>query len=186
MVMGPGRALFETAIGACGIVWSDRGIAAVQLPEASEKATRARLEACSPESREMPAPEVVTAAISEIIALLEGEHRDLASITLDLDGVPTFDRRVYEVTRTILPGRTKTYGEVARELGDPGAARAVGQALGRNPFALVVPCHRVLAAGQRLGGFSASGGAQTKRRILAIEGGLPRTNETLPLFDRDA
>jgi methylated-DNA-[protein]-cysteine S-methyltransferase len=84
--------------------------------------------------------------------------------------VPAFHRAVYAVARAIPPGETLTYGEVARRLGDPGSARAVGQALGRNPFAIIVPCHRVVAAGGATGGFSAHGGAATKRRILAIEG----------------
>lgn len=104
-------------------------------------------------------------------ALLSGE--DLAapdSVPLDLSRVPPFHARVYEVARTIPPGTTLTYGEIARRLGEPGAARAVGQALGANPFAPIVPCHRVLAAGGGTGGFSADGGVATKRRLLEIEG----------------
>src|SRR6185369_12156432 len=101
----------------------------------------------------------VERAILGITALLRGEAIDLAFVTLDLSRVPPFERRVYEVARTIAPGKTRTYGEIARELGDdPAAARAVGQALGRNPFPIVVPCHRVLAAAGGLGGFSAHGG----------------------------
>jgi methylated-DNA-[protein]-cysteine S-methyltransferase len=94
---------------------------------------------------------------------------DLSNIQLDMEGVPPFHRRVYEVARAIAPGNTRTYGEIATRLGDPGAARAVGQALGHNPFAPVVPCHRVLAAGGRSGGFSANGGVATKLRMLQIE-----------------
>ena len=114
-----------------------------------------------------------------ITALLRGEPCDLGSIDLDMSDVPEFHCRVYAVARTIPPGRTLTYGDVAARLGEPGAARAVGQALGRNPFAIIVPCHRVVAAGGRLGGFSAGGGAVTKRRILAIEG-AGRDEPTLP------
>jgi methylated-DNA-[protein]-cysteine S-methyltransferase len=111
----------------------------------------------------------VQQAIARIRQLLAGAKDDLCDLPLALDGVPPFHQRVYEVTRAIPPGEVLTYGEVARRLGDPGASRAVGQALGKNPFAPVVPCHRVLAAGGRSGGFSAEGGAETKLRMLEIE-----------------
>jgi len=163
-------ALFDTVIGRCGIAWGKGGIACVQLPEAREPETRARVLACLPEAREAPPPPAVRRAIEAITALLRGEARDLSAIALDMERVPSFHRRVYEVARTIAPGTTLSYGEVARRLGAPGSARAVGQALGRNPFAIVVPCHRVLAAGGRVGGFSANGGITTKLRLLAIEG----------------
>jgi methylated-DNA-[protein]-cysteine S-methyltransferase len=100
-----------------------------------------------------------------------------------MDAVPEFPRRVYEVARTIPPGGTLTYGEVAARLGDARLAREVGQALGRNPFAIIVPCHRVLAAGGMPGGFSASGGVATKMRLLSIEGA--RAASQLGLFDGD-
>jgi len=115
-------------------------------------------------------PTEVQCAIDAILSLLDGEATDLSFITLDMDGVPDFHRRVYGVARTIQPGSTMTYGDIAARLGDPGAARAVGQALGRNPFVLVVPCHRVLAARGKTGGFSATGGTSTKLTLLAIEG----------------
>ncbi len=108
--------------------------------------------------------------IESIQALLRGEPADLSSVVLDWRGVPEFHRRVYELALAIPPGRTLTYGEVAQQLGEPGAARAVGQALGKNPYAPIVPCHRVLAAGGRAGGFSAPGGTLTKLRMLEIEG----------------
>ncbi len=165
-----GFTLFDTAIGRCGIAWAAQGIIALQLPEQTPAATRGRLNRRCPEAIEAEPPETVRDAIAAIVALLDGEPRDLGSIDLDMGGLPEFHRRVYAVTRAIPPGRTLTYGEVATRLGEPGAARAVGQALGRNPIAIVVPCHRVVAAGGRLGGFSANGGAATKRRILAIEG----------------
>jgi O-6-methylguanine DNA methyltransferase len=167
---GHGFTLFDTAIGRCGIAWSGRGVAGVQLPEAGERATRARLLRRFPDAREAPPPPDVQRALAAITALLGGHANALDSIVLDMDGVPPFHRRVYEVARTIPPGATLSYGDVAARLGAPGAARAVGQALGRNPFAIVVPCHRVLAAGGKVGGFSANGGATTKRRLLAIEG----------------
>ncbi len=103
---------------------------------------------------------------------MHGQPVDLTPVALDMEGVPPFYRRVYDIARTIPPGRTLTYGDVAIKLGDPTNARAVGQALGRNPFPIVVPCHRVLAAHGSIGGFSASGGAATKRRMLMIEGAL--------------
>jgi methylated-DNA-[protein]-cysteine S-methyltransferase len=165
-----GFALFETAIGMCGIAWSDRGIVSVQLPERDEDATRARLARRYAGAGEVAPPPEVQRAIDAIVSLLDGASPDLSFITLDMEGVPDFHRRVYAVARTIPPGATLSYGEIAARLGDPGSARAVGQALGRNPFVIVVPCHRVLAAGGKTGGFSANGGTATKLTLLAIEG----------------
>ena len=177
-------ALFETAIGACGIAWGERGIIGVQLPEGSPAGGRARLRRRFPQAEEAPAPPHVQRVIGAITALLGGQHRDLTGVVLDMDRVPDFHRRVYEIARTIGPGETLTYGDIAARLGDdPRLARDVGQALGSNPFPIVVPCHRVLAAGGRLGGFSAHGGTATKRRLLAIEGGLPDGERTLFDFD---
>jgi methylated-DNA-[protein]-cysteine S-methyltransferase len=165
-----GFALFETAIGTCGIAWSDCGVVSVQLPERDDGATRARLAKRCAGAGEVAAPPEVQRAIDAIVSLLDGGSTDLSFITLDLEGVPDFHRRVYAVARTIPPGATLSYGEIAARLGDPGSARAVGQALGRNPFVIVVPCHRVLAAGGKTGGFSANGGTATKLTLLAIEG----------------
>ncbi|MFO1394623.1 MAG: methylated-DNA--[protein]-cysteine S-methyltransferase [Steroidobacteraceae bacterium] len=161
--------LFDTALGRCGIAWSERGIAGVQLPEAAG-AARGRLLARFPDAVEEAPPPPVQAAIEGIVALLAGGTPDLDAIELDWSSVAPFERAVYEATRRIPRGRTRSYGEIAAGLGDPGAARAVGQALGRNPFPVIVPCHRVLAAGGRPGGFSAPGGVTTKLRMLAIEG----------------
>ena len=175
-----GWALFETASGWCGIAWSARGVAGVQLPEGSERDTRARLGRRFPEAREAPPPAPVQRAIDGVVALLRGEDGRLETVALDMDGVPPFHRRVYEVARTIPPGTTLSYGEVAARMGAPGAARDVGQALGQNPFAIIVPCHRVLAANGRVGGFSARGGVRTKLRLISSEraGG----HGALPLF----
>ena len=164
-----GFALFDTAIGRCGIVWGRRGITGVHLPEGSDAEARARVARWFPEAREGSPPAVAKAAIEAIGALLRGEASDLSKVKLDMDGVPPFHRRVYEAARAIAPGATLSYGEIAARIGTPGAARAVGQALGRNPFAIVVPCHRVLAAGGKAGGFSARGGVTTKLRMLTIE-----------------
>ncbi len=173
-----GFALFDTALGRCGIAWGEHGIVGVQLPEANDAETRRRLLRRARGAEESQPPAEVEHAIDGIAALLAGEKRDLSAIRLDMDGLPPFNKLVYAAARTVPPGAILSYGEIANRLGDPGAARAVGQALGHNPFPIVVPCHRVLAAGGRIGGFSASGGAGTKRRLLAVEavhaGGPPR------------
>jgi len=161
--------LFDTAIGPCGLAWTRRGIVGVQLPMSDASETRGRMVRRLPAAAEAPPPPAVAAVIADIVALLNGEARELAAAEIDLDGVPGFDRGVYQVARTIPPGRTLTYGEIASRLGLRDA-RAVGQALGRNPVPIIVPCHRVVAAGGRIGGFSAHGGSATKRRLLAIEG----------------
>lgn len=165
-----GLAVFDTAIGCCGIAWGARGVVGVQLPEADEAATRGRMRGRFPNLPEAPPPAHVQRAIERIRALLGGAPAELAQIALDMDGVPPFDRRVYEVARTIPPGTTLTYGQIAARIGEPGAARAVGRALGHNPFAPVVPCHRVLSADGKMHGFSATGGVVTKLRLLTIEG----------------
>lgn len=161
--------LFDTALGHCGVAWTARGISLLQLPEARAQLTRARIEARSQGAREAAPPPSVHAAIEAVSSLLCGEARDLSQIELDMERVPPFHRRVYLEARKIAPGETLSYGEVAARLGSPGAARAVGQALGKNPFAILVPCHRVLAAGGKPGGFTASGGVSTKLRLLALE-----------------
>lgn len=168
-----GHALFDTTIGACGIAWGAGGIVGVQLPEADAAGTRARLLRSTGALPEADPPAEVLAAIGQIRALLAGEPHDLSALVLDMHRLTDFQRRVYAATSAIPPGQTRTYGEIAAELGDTHLARAVGQALGFNPFAPVVPCHRVLAAGQRAGGFSAHGGAATKLRMLATEGAQP-------------
>jgi len=140
------------------------------LPEADDAATRQRLTALAPTAAEAPAPPAVAAAIELIVAHVRGEPAALETIDLDMDGVPAFHRQVYEAARRIPRGHTVSYGELARALGKPGAARAIGQAMGANPFPIVVPCHRVLAAHRAAGGFSAHGGVETKARLLAAEG----------------
>jgi methylated-DNA-[protein]-cysteine S-methyltransferase len=172
--------LFETSIGLCGLAWNGRGIVGFQLPEDDASKVGARIARRFPGILEAPPPPDIQGIIADVTALLQGEPRDLSAVPLDMDGVTEFDRRVYEIARSIPPGRVLTYGEVASRLGIDNA-RAIGQALGRNPFAVIVPCHRVVAAGGKLGGFSAHGGATTKRRLLAIEGA--RRDEEPTLFD---
>jgi methylated-DNA-[protein]-cysteine S-methyltransferase len=164
--------MFPTAIGHCGLAWNERGISRLQLPESDDAATRARLIGRSLAAREVPPPPDVERAIDGIVSLLAGNSTDLLFVALDAEGVPSFDWLVYDVARSIPPGQTLTYGEVAQRIAIPGSARAVGAALGRNPWPIIVPCHRVLAAHGRLGGFSAHGGVATKIRLLEIEGAL--------------
>ncbi len=161
--------LFDTPVGRCAIVWNDRGVAGILLPSANDKATRAAVKARFARAREASPPAEVQRIVDAIVAMLRGESTDLAAFPIDMESLPPFARRVYELARTIPPGQTLSYGEVAAQLGKPGSARAVGQALGRNPFAIVVPCHRVLAAGGQVGGFSAPGGVAAKVQLLALE-----------------
>ncbi|AXK81020.1 methylated-DNA--[protein]-cysteine S-methyltransferase [Pseudolabrys taiwanensis] len=179
--------IFDTAIGACGIVWSARGVFAVQMPEADAATTRARLIKRYPQALEALPPAPIRHAIDGVVALLAGEARDLADIVIDDDDTPPFNKRVYAVARAIPPGKTLTYGEVAERLGDKALSRAVGQALGENPVPIIMPCHRVLAAGGKSGGFSAAGGVATKLQLLTIEGaqpGGPTLFDHLPLAAR--
>jgi len=177
-----GFTLFDTPIGRCAIAWSPRGITRILLPATRDADLRTRMTRDTGAS-EADAPAEVRQAIQAIASLLTTGREDLSRLVLDMDGVAPFQRRVYEATRTIPPGETLTYGEIARRLGAPGMSRAVGQALGRNPFSIVVPCHRVLASDGRLGGFSAPGGITTKLRLLTLEG--RRDASTPSLFDGD-
>jgi methylated-DNA-[protein]-cysteine S-methyltransferase len=161
--------LFDTPLGRCGIAWNARGVAALQLPEANDAATRAKLFDKIGETEPASPPPAVQRAIAGINALMRGQASDLAAVPLDMSGVPLFHRRVYEAVRAIPPGASLSYGEVAAKAEAPGAARAVGQAMRRNPFSLLVPCHRVFAAGGKIGGYSAYGGLATKLRLLSLE-----------------
>ena len=159
LVMSDQRyALFETAIGTFGIVWSARGVAGVQLPEQDGAATRARLRRRHPQAQEAMPSGDSQRAIDRMVRLLAGERCDLTEITVDDGAIPGFNRRVYAIARAIPPGQTMTYGEIAERLGDKTLAREVGRAMGENPTPLIVPCHRVLAANGKTGGFSAVGG----------------------------
>jgi methylated-DNA-[protein]-cysteine S-methyltransferase len=173
--------LFDTAIGRCGVVWAAHGIVAVQLPQPNDAQTLIRIRQRHPAVAEAPPPVEVQAAIDGMVTLLAGTPADLTAVALDLDEVPAFNRNVYAIARTIPPGRTLTYGDIAKKLGGVELSREVGQALGQNPCPIVVPCHRVLAAGDKPGGFSANGGVVTKLKLLAIEGAY--VNYTPSLFD---
>ena len=173
-------ALFPTALGTCAIAWNEIGLTGVWLPEAHAELLRRKVARRCDGARESKPSGWVAEAVEAITRLLAGDPVDLGGVALDSAGIDEFDRRVYAVTRTIAPGRVLTYGEIATRLGIDNA-RAIGQALGRNPFAIIVPCHRVVAAGGKLGGFSAHGGATTKQRLLAIEDA--RRDESPTLFD---
>jgi methylated-DNA-[protein]-cysteine S-methyltransferase len=177
-----GFTLFDTAIGRCGIAWSERGVVAVRFPERSDDATRGRILRHFPDAQQKALSAAAQRAIDGIVALLRGEPRDLRDVTVDMDDVPDFNRQVYDVARGIGPGTTLTYGEVAERLGDRNLARDVAQALSQNQTPIVVPCHRVMAAGGKTGGFSAPGGVKTKLKLLSIEGA--QLEQGPMLFDR--
>jgi methylated-DNA-[protein]-cysteine S-methyltransferase len=178
---GQNFAIFDTAIGPCGIVWGERGISGVQLPMSDEEKTRKRILQRNGDIPEAEPNAEVERAIEAIKELLTGKPNDLTGVVLDLDGVPEFNRGVYDIARTIPPGKTMTYGDIAKKLGGVELSRDVGQALGHNPCPIVVPCHRVLAAGNKPGGFSANGGVVTKLKMLQIEGAV--VNHTPSLFE---
>jgi methylated-DNA-[protein]-cysteine S-methyltransferase len=176
---GLGYTIFDTAIGRCGIAWSDAGVVGVQLPEAREIETRRRLFRLYPEAREQRPPLNAEIAIDGITTLLRGEVCDLSDVTLDIGGIPAFNARVYAVTRTIPRGETRTYGDVAASLRASGAAHSVAQAISKNPFMIIVPCHRVLEAGSYADRISPNGGVISKRRLLSIEGAHSSSSKTL-------
>jgi methylated-DNA-[protein]-cysteine S-methyltransferase len=167
--MPPHYCLFDTAIGACGVAWCELGLTRLQLPESDRGATESRLRA-----RGATASRAVPAEIDELIANIQaymtGVSVDFTAVAVDLTDVEPFEQKVYAAARAVPFGQTVSYGELARQIGLPGAARAVGQALSRNPVPIIIPCHRVLAKDHRVGGFSAHGGALTKERLLALEG----------------
>lgn len=171
-------ALFPTALGHCALVWQEQGEAGVRaclLPGTTQAALRATLSQRFPGIAEQPLPPPLAEAARLVTRLLAGEatdHRELLAVPLDPEGwaqLGAFEREVLALTREIPIGQTRTYGELARTLGQPGAARAVGAAESRNPFAPIVPCHRVMGEGGVATGFSAPGGVETKRRLLLIE-----------------
>jgi methylated-DNA-[protein]-cysteine S-methyltransferase len=169
--------LFETSLGSCGIAWREGedsrtppAVTFLQLPEATNARTEARIARSAGASTATAPPPLVAEVIAKLCQHCEGDVQDLRDIRVDLEGVGAFARQVYEAARQIPPGQTTTYGELAKAVGHPGAARAVGHALARNPIALIIPCHRVLAAGGKPGGFSAHGGRATKGKLLALEG----------------
>jgi methylated-DNA-[protein]-cysteine S-methyltransferase len=162
--------LFDTPIGTCSLVWKGDKVIGLRLPEVSPAATRARIERRWAGAEEQAPPPEIQAVIDRVLRLLAGEKVDLGDVPLDFGDSPDFHKRAYAIARTIPPGQTMTYGDIAKRLGEPHESREVGQAMGKNPIAIIMPCHRVLGADGKMGGFSANGGVATKRRILEIEG----------------
>jgi methylated-DNA-[protein]-cysteine S-methyltransferase len=161
--------LFDTAIGPCGLAWNTAGLIQVQLPEASEAATEARLGRIASASWSEALPQEISDCEGRMRAYFDGEEIEFADITLDLGGANELTARAYTELRKIGWGQTTSYGALAKKLGKPHAARAIGAAMGKNPWPLIVPCHRVLAASGKIGGFSAYGGRATKRHMLQLE-----------------
>ena len=178
-MLGRAYTIFDTAIGRCGIAWGPSGIVGVQLPEAREIETRRRLFQLYPEARETRAAPNVETAIEGIVALLRGETADFSEVALDMGGIHVFDQRVYQITQRIPRGETLTYNEIAVRLGASGAVRSVAQAVARNPFVVIVPCHRVLETGDYTDKMSLHGGLVSKRRLLSIEGTGSSARQTL-------
>jgi methylated-DNA-[protein]-cysteine S-methyltransferase len=180
---GRGYTIFDTGIGRCGVAWGYSGVIGVQLPEAREIETRKRLFQLYPDARELRAPMNVEIAIEATTALPRGQAADFSDVTLDMTGIHVFNRRVYELTRAIPRGETRTYGDVAARLGAPDAVNSVAQAISKNPFMIIVPCHRVLEAGGYADKISPHGGTISKRRLLSIEGTGAGTIKSKTLFD---
>jgi methylated-DNA-[protein]-cysteine S-methyltransferase len=179
VMMGRGYAIFDTAVGRCGIVWSNNGVLCVQLPQAREIDTRRRLYHLYPEARETRPPLNAEIAIDGIAAILRGQDFDLAEVTLDMETIPAFNRRVYEFTRSIPRGETRTYGEVAQQMRREGTEHSIAQAIAKNPFMIIVPCHRVLENGHYADKIAPNGGTISKRHLLSIEGAHLTASKTL-------
>lgn len=167
---------FDTPIGDCAVLWRGERIVGTILPVAITERFSDVVKRRARDATEAVPPEWVQAAIDDIVALLSGDKRDFAELDLDMGGIASFEAKVYALARAIPPGETRTYGDLAKDLGDVALSRGVGQALGRNPFPIVIPCHRILAADGKTGGFSAPGGVDTKFKILEIE----RAHATVP------
>jgi methylated-DNA-[protein]-cysteine S-methyltransferase len=167
------HSLLDTPIGVCGIAWNERGIVRFQLPERDAAATAQRLRGRLVIAREATPGVEVAQVIKSMQKYLAGDRVDFSAVSLDFSGVPDFHRKVYRAARAVKWGQTATYGQLAAKSGSPDAARAVGQAMSRNPLAILIPCHRILAAGKKMGGFSAFGGTSVKEKLLALEGIFP-------------
>jgi methylated-DNA-[protein]-cysteine S-methyltransferase len=176
---GQAYTIFDTGIGRCGIAWGEAGVVGVQLPEAREIETRKRLYRLYPDARETRPPANVELAIEGIVTLLRGESGDFSNVTLDMSGIHGFNQRVYQITRAIPRGETRTYREIATRLGASGATHSVAQAIARNPFVIIVPCHRVLEADGHADKMSPHGGVISRRRLLSIEGAGNPSSKTL-------
>lgn len=162
--------LFDTVFGTCAIAWSVAGLTRVQLPEATRAKTEARMRRGGAEPAKSPLPAFAQDAVNALQCYFAGSAASLEALRLDESIVTADNASIYRALRAVPRGKTVTYGELAKQVGRPGAARAVGTAMGRNPWPVIVPCHRVLASGHKMGGFSAPGGAATKEKLLSLEG----------------
>jgi methylated-DNA-[protein]-cysteine S-methyltransferase len=178
-MVGVAYTVFDTAVGRCAIAWGQDGVLGVQLADVREIETRRRLLRQFPEARELRPSADIQLVIDGICTLLRGQFADLSDIPLDMSDLPPFDCRVYEMVRRIPRGETRTRAEIATQVGSPGIVHSLAQALARNPFALVVPCHRVLESAGRIDGIPTNGGAMTRARLLSLEGALPSRGSTL-------
>ena len=177
---GRGYAIFDSGLGRCGMVWSDAGIVGVHLPETREIDTRRRLFQLYPDAREQRPPQHAQIAIEAIVKSLRGrDTTELSDLVLDMSGIPAFSQRVYEFTRTIPRGETRTYAEVAMQMRRQGTERSIALAIAKNPFMIVVPCHRVLQVGHYADKNSPYGGTISKRYLLSLEGTRPLVGKTL-------
>lgn len=177
-----GYCVFDSAIGACGIAWSAQGVTHVQLPEKDRAATEQHIARRSGGTLQTPPP-AIAKAIAAVQRYLTGERVDFSDIAVDLDAVGDFHKQLYGALRKVGWGKTTTYGALGKTLGITGDARDIGQAMGKNPVPVIIPCHRVLAAGNKIGGFSAPGGIFTKEKLLTLEGvaiGVPDDAPLLP------
>ncbi|MDQ7823523.1 MAG: methylated-DNA--[protein]-cysteine S-methyltransferase [Candidatus Eremiobacteraeota bacterium] len=162
--------LIETDIGVCGLAWSPAGLVSLMLPGADPREVAGDLARAAAITSLQDAPQWINRAVTAIRTLLSTGKTDFTGIPLDLAGVPPFHRKVYQRLKKVPPGTVITYSQLARQCGNPRAARAVGQAMAKNPLPLVIPCHRVISSGKSPGGFSAYGGVFTKLSLLSREG----------------
>lgn len=159
-------ALLETALGTIGIAWTQHGLCRLRLPDGDAEQALAGLRRAFPKAEMAPAPGEIAGLL---VRYAKGETVDFKSLAVDLPDLDAFRTAIHEAARRLGYGETLTYGDLAKAAGYPGAARETGEALGRNPVPIVIPCHRIVAAGGKLGGFSAPGGADTKKKLLALE-----------------
>lgn len=165
-----GRHVFETALGFMAVGWSASGITRVWLAERDRAAVERRLAQRAAGVPDLAPPLAIAAVVERLKEYAAGTPVDFSGTPIDLAGVDDFRLAIYDAAKRLRYGETVTYGELARRAGHDGMARETGAALGANPLPIVIPCHRILAAGNKIGGFSAPGGSATKERMLAMEG----------------
>lgn len=173
-IQAGGSAFLDTALGVLRLSWSEAGLTRLMLPGGLLQTAHSAIRRDVSNDREQ---ETMPGFVSEARAALEayamGARVDFSGIPVDLTGADAFQTAIYEAARRLGYGKTMTYGELAEAAGHPGSARPTGAALGRNPVAIIIPCHRITAADGKLGGFSAPGGASTKQRLLSLERAAP-------------